>query len=101
MKGRFFGARKSLPMGGVLPPTPGVEVVDSLIGIDGEGKTRKTMGRNRVGNSGKGKAYSYDAGNNDIMGTVMLEVLRAEDLPRLRNSRVFHLLVYLMLIFGQ
>ncbi|KAH0584865.1 hypothetical protein H2248_008143 [Termitomyces sp. 'cryptogamus'] len=82
-KGRFFGSRKNLAVGGT-PPTPGAEVIDPF-GGDGEGKTRKRMGRKRVGKSGKGKAYSYDAGDNDIIGIVMLEVLKAEDLPRLKN----------------
>ncbi|KAG6899888.1 hypothetical protein C0993_005687 [Termitomyces sp. T159_Od127] len=70
-KGRIFG-KKSSATGGSAPPTPGAEAGDSFA------ETRPKRMR-------KGKSYSYDAGNNDIMGIVMLEVLRAQDLPRLKN----------------
>ncbi|KAG6896379.1 hypothetical protein C0992_008699 [Termitomyces sp. T32_za158] len=66
-KGRLFGKKS--------PATPGPEDADTFV-PPGETMTKRIR---------KGRAYSYDAGNNDIMGIVMLEVLRAQDLPRLKN----------------
>ncbi|KAG6812726.1 hypothetical protein H0H92_000943 [Tricholoma furcatifolium] len=50
-----------------------------------KGSDDKDGKRDRNG-KGKGKAYELDVdGGNDVMGIVMLEVVKAEDLPRLRN----------------
>ncbi|RDB20431.1 Phosphatidylserine decarboxylase proenzyme 3, partial [Hypsizygus marmoreus] len=54
------------------PPTPAGDVIP---GTETKKKGRKA--------GGKG-AYSLDAGN-DIVGIVMLEIQRAEDLPKLKN----------------
>ncbi|KAG6887647.1 hypothetical protein C0995_013752 [Termitomyces sp. Mi166 len=80
-KGRFFGTRKS------APPTPGAETVvsDPFVGVDVDGKAGKKKKGKKKKEKGEGGAYAYDAGDNDILGIVMLEVVKAEDLPRLKN----------------
>ncbi|KAF5374521.1 hypothetical protein D9615_009031 [Tricholomella constricta] len=61
-----------------VPGAPGVGVA----AVESAGKKRK--GRARRERKGKGKGYSLDA-RDDILGIVMLEVQRAEDLPKLKN----------------
>ncbi|KAF8055577.1 phosphatidylserine decarboxylase-domain-containing protein [Lyophyllum atratum] len=70
------------PSPAVPPPNPVIDPVSgnlpalSVPAIEGKkGKGRRAR---------EGKAYSLDA-QNDILGIVMLEVLKAEDLPKLKN----------------
>ena len=70
--------------GGSTPGTPNTSesVFDesALSGVEAAKCRRKGT---------SGRAYSLDSGN-DIMGIVMLEILKAEDLPKLKNSKFVH-----------
>lgn len=60
--------------------------------------TRRTRPSYRLGPSGVGGSSNHNGGNDvygygdgDIVGIVMVEIEKAEDLPRLRNSEFFFL----------
>ncbi|KAG6815105.1 hypothetical protein H0H87_005075, partial [Tephrocybe sp. NHM501043] len=80
-KPRLF--RKSRPTASA-PATPTSEVEDPLASSVTTAKAPK-MKKPKRGKD-KDRAYSLDVDpGNDILGIVMLEVVRAEDLPRLKN----------------
>ncbi|KAF8072329.1 phosphatidylserine decarboxylase-domain-containing protein [Lyophyllum atratum] len=77
-KGRLFRKGWGTPSNSA-PPTPSAEVGEPALSVPAiEGKKGKGS------RAREGKAYSLDA-QNDILGIVMLEVLKAEDLPKLKN----------------
>ncbi|KAG6909544.1 hypothetical protein DXG01_016937 [Tephrocybe rancida] len=97
-KNRLF--RKS--WGASAPTTPSSEVGDPMDVVTPKvGKGRKG-GLGKVRKGKEGRAFSLDAGN-DIVGIVMLEVVRAEDLPRLKNMTrtSFDMDPFIVLSFGK
>jgi phosphatidylserine decarboxylase len=80
------GGATSAPSTPQIPSTPQLSDYESAAGTGPEVGV-KTKSR-RKGKAGRG--YSFDSnGSHDILGIVMLEILKAEDLPRLKNSKLY------------